>query len=78
VHIGRRQVDHYLFSGDVEAPGLQGRYGPQETFLDGGIGQTDQVKAYAELDFYLDRHGHRLDAHALGSMDVDQHILILF
>ena len=75
MHIGRGQVDDYLFSRHVKPFGLQGRDGPEKTLLDGGIGQPYQMDTYSEGNFHLYGDGNGLDAHALGSVNVDQHSL---
>ena len=75
VHIGRGQVNDNLFARNMETPGLQGRHRPQETLLDGGIGQAYQVDPDSQLDIDLDSYGYGFDAHALGAMDVNQHII---
>ena len=73
VHIGGCQIDDNFLSRHVEAPGLQGRHRPKEAFLDGGVGQSDQMQAYAQRYFYL--HGDRncLNANTFGAMNGNQH-----
>ena len=76
MQVGRGQVDHNFPAGDVKSFGLQGRHRAQQAFLDGGIGQTDEMDAHAQRYVHFHRYRHGLDAQAFGRMDVYYHNLL--
>ena len=54
VHVGRRQVDHYLLPGDPESHRLKGCHGPEQTLFDSDIRQAYEMDADSgrDVDFY--------------------------
>ena len=73
MQVGRRQVDDDFHPGNVESLCLHGCDCTQQAFLDGGIGQADQMDADTQrnIDFYSNRDG--MDAQAFGGVNVYNH-----
>ena len=78
VDIGRSQINDYLLAGDPESHGLKRRYGPEQTFLDGGVCQTYQMNSQTLTDVCLDDHGYGIDSDAFCAVDVYKHNGVVF
>ena len=74
MHVRRSKINDNLLSRYPEPHGLQGRYSPEEAFLDSRIRQSHQMYAYSGSDIDLNSDRYRIDADTLRRMYVYEHI----
>ena len=74
LHVRRREVYDYLPARNPEARRHQRGRGAQEAFLDGRVGEPDQVDSHPAVDVDLDGDFHRVYSYALCSFDMCEHL----
>ena len=78
MHVGRSKVDYNLSSGNPESHGLQCRDGPEQAFLDCGIGKPDQMYPEAVGNVHFDCYRNGFYSDTFGAMNVYYHDLYAF